>query len=257
MFRYFLLAVLFGFLLLVPTQLYLSKRQPVVSASVRGIILPHHDLAREYIFTSLDRLAKTHQYRTIIIIGPNHYQPESTLFLSTTSYFDYPLNTGVISDLVSKKLIYLDTTTAQNDHSLGNPISYLHQYFPTATFVPILSPAKFDPGKIKALANIISKNLPSDTLIVASVDFSHGRSVIEAIENNRQSEESIKNFEYSKIYQFRDDHLDSPPSIGLLLNIMQDIGSTNWNTWVSSHGSFIDDKFGELATSYLIGTFGN
>ena len=222
---------------------------------ISGIIIPHHDLAREYIISSLSQISQQHQYPTIVVIGPNHFQPSSASFLSTLSYNDYPIDSKIIKQLSLSEFIDLDTATCQGDHSLGIPLRYLRQYFPNALFVPILSPMNYNSDNIAKLSKTLTSLLPPDTLFVASVDFSHGKTLLEAVDKNRQSESAIRNFDYQQIYRFHDDHLDSPFSIGLLLNTMQNIGATNWQTWTSTHGSLIDNQLDLPATSYLIGVF--
>lgn len=247
-----LLIVVFSLLIL--AQVFLGTPTVVITPPV-GIIIPHHDLAREYIISSLSKIAQRHQYSTIVVVGPNHFLPAATTFLSTPSLDDYPIETKMVSQLLESGLVESNSMACERDHSLGSPLRYLKEYFPNAKFVPILAPMNFKSEKIINLAKLLTSNLPEETLYVASVDFSHGKSLLEAMGKNLESENAIESFDYGQIYQYQDDHLDSPASIGLLLNSMQNIGATKWSTTLSSHGSLIEEQLDLPATSYLIGIF--
>lgn len=227
----------------------------VKTQNIRGIILPHHDLAREYIVASLERISKNQNPKTVVIIGPNHYEPQAAKFISATNVLDYPVQEEFVNRLYMLQKTTLNQAAVENDHSIITPLSYLKNYFPDAEFIPLLAPPYFDTSDISQIAMYLSRSLPQDTLFVASVDFSHNTQAVEASTKNRQSEETIKNFDFETLYQYKDDHIDSPSSIGLLLSTMQRLGSTTWELWYDSHGAFIEDKAALQGTSYLIGVF--
>ena len=223
---------------------------------IKGIILPHHDLAKEYINSSLKNLSQNHSFSTIVIIGPNHFEEDFFKFKSTASLFDYPISEEYVYQLEDLGLVILDEETVEKEHSINVPISYLQRYFPDAKYIPIISPFYFNVDDITKIAAVLGTSLPDETLFVASVDFAHNKMLLEAMENNKEVEDVIKNFDYQKIYQFQDNHIDSPASLGLLLNIMQRLDSTKWELWYNSHGALIEDKHDLQGTSYLIGVFG-
>lgn len=222
---------------------------------VRGIILPHHELAKEFIISSLETISQNQNFSYIVLIGTNHYQPESSQFISSISLHDAPIAEEIVYKLEDSQEIILDSEAVKNDHSITTSLPYLKYYFPQAMFIPILAPAHFDDRDIVNLSATLKEYLPENTLYVASVDFSHGKMVLEAMEKNRETENAIKNFDYRKIYTFKDDHLDSPSSIGLLLQTMQQLGATKWQVWYDSHGAFIEDNYSLQGTSYLVGVF--
>lgn len=222
---------------------------------IKGIILPHHDLAKEYINSSLEKISKDQNYSNIVIIGPNHFEEDFAKFKSTDVLSNYPISEEYVYQLEDLGLVILDKETIEKEHSINVPISYLQRYFPDAKYIPIISPFYFSKSEISRIASVLSVTLPEDTLYIASVDFAHEKMLLEAMENNRETEEAIANFDYEKIYQFQDDHTDSPASLGLLLNIMQRLNTTNWETWYNSHGALIENKPDLQGTSYMIGVF--
>lgn len=222
---------------------------------IKGIILPHHELAKEYIISSLEKISQSQNFTHIVVIGPNHFQLNATQFVSTTSLFNYPISEKQVYKLKEIEGIILNTKIIEKEHSITIPASYLNKYFPEAKFIFLVVPSFFERSKISQIAEFLKENLPPETLYVASVDFSHGKMLLEAMEKNNETEEALRNFDYEKIYQFKDDHLDSPASIGLLMNLMSRIGATNWELWYNSHGAVIENKYNLQGTSYLIGVF--
>ena len=49
---------------------------------VFGLVIPHHDLADDLIINAIERSRKDPGYEKIVIIGPNHYFPNS-YFITT------------------------------------------------------------------------------------------------------------------------------------------------------------------------------
>src|SRR4030042_4202503 len=216
------------------TYKHISNQKKVAGVStgseqrqIKGIIIPHHDLAKQYIEESLDRIAQTQNPSNIVIIGPNHFQEGETRFISTDQLLGYSVSKEFVYKLQNAGLVTLSKETIENEHSITIPISYLHNYFPNANYITLIAPRYFDKNQIMQIATFLKACLPNDTLFVVSVDFTHNKMLLEAMENNKETESAIANFDYEKIYHLDDSYKDSPDSLGLLLNIMQGLGSTN------------------------------
>jgi AmmeMemoRadiSam system protein B len=256
---FFLIIVLAGFFVVRSYQ-HKSKVAGVNTMSdgqkVRGLIISHHDLTREYIIRTLDKLSKNNDYSYIVVFGPNHFYPDETAFLTSTKVFDYQIDGKEVQLLIdNRNNIIQDESRVEKEHSFNIPASYLRDYYPDAKFIPLVIPQNFDSGDIADIALFLSRSLPENTLYVASVDFSHEKTVLEAEDKNRQSQAAIANFDFESIYLYQSDHVDSPASIGLLLNVMKNLGSTKWNLWFDTHGAFIEDNPLLQGTSYLFGVF--
>ncbi len=222
---------------------------------IKGVIIPHHDLAKQYIEESLNRISQIQNPLNIVVIGPNHFQEGETRFISTDQLFNYPILKEFVYKLQNESLVALSKETVESEHSITVPILYLHNYFPNANFIPLIAPRYFDRSDISQIATFLKTSLPEDTLYVASVDFSHNKMLLEAMNKNKESESAIANFNYEKIYKFQDDYTDSPATLGLLLQIMQRLGATKWEKWYESHGALIAEKLDLQGTSYIIGIF--
>src|SRR4030043_405412 len=50
-----------------------------------GLIIPHHLLAKELINDTINKIEDKESYEMILLIGPNHFHPESNTFTTTDS----------------------------------------------------------------------------------------------------------------------------------------------------------------------------
>lgn len=228
----------------------------LANQSIVGLILPHHELAREYIIKAVEAVSSRHQYRTIVVLSPNHFRPQSYAFSTGRVVKDYPIATELVNQLSALDAqLVVDDQLASNDHGLFVPMSYLHHYFPQAQFVPLLFSPNFSLNQLEKFAKNLVLNLPSDTLYVASVDFSHNNMPLAAARYNAESITTIHSFDYAELLSYSDEHMDSPGAIGTLLKVMNLTGSYSWETWFNSHGSLLTDNPLLQGTSYVIGVF--
>lgn len=242
--------------------IYINNRSAQVAGTsgsiskVSGLILPHHDLAREIIIDSLQKITTIQDPQTIVVLSPNHFRPQSYTFTSTFRLGDFPLAQPLISDLHSfDPNLVLDADLLNNEHGLTVPMTYLHQFFPEARILPLAVSPFFTPDRLLSYAQKLNHLLPPDTLFVASVDFSHEHQALAAADYNTQTISTIQNFEYSKLYSYNNNFLDSPAAIAVLMHIMQLRGTASWQTWHSIHGATLTSDPILQGTSYVIGIF--
>jgi AmmeMemoRadiSam system protein B len=224
--------------------------------SVRGIVLPHHNLASNVIEESLARLGKDNQYSYIVVFSPNHFCSYCYTFTTADSVKNYNIAKEIVNRVVGfDSNIKIDRDLVENEHGITLPVLQLAKYFPQAKFVPIVISHSFNQTSLENMAKFLSDTLPADTLFVASSDFAHNQMLNQAMQGNKESIEAIANYDLDKIYNFQDDHVDSPASIAILMMIMQKFGATVWETWISTHGAILTDNPTLLGTSYVIGVF--
>ncbi|MCX7928666.1 MAG: AmmeMemoRadiSam system protein B [Patescibacteria group bacterium] len=126
--------------------------------------------------------------------------------------------------------VLVNSRIIEIEHSITVPVIYLREYFPNARIIPLIVSANFRKPDIDKYAKCFANIFPYDTVYIAAVDFSHGTSFEEGMTKNEESIKIISEFNYQKLYGLKDDHLDSPSAIGLLLKTMQSLNSTNWET---------------------------
>lgn len=212
---------------------------------IKGIILPHHDLAKEIFHTSLTRLKESQIPSTVVIYGTNHYFPEGQTFTTTQE----------IQSKYDLDNVLVDNEKIKKEHSIQTLTPYLNEYFPNANIIPIIISSRYEMNELDSMSKTLIKILPEDTLYIASVDFSHNNTVESGLEKNKESIEAISKFDYQKVLDYHDDHMDSPVAISVFMKTMENLNVKKWETWVSSHGGLIINNPLLNGTSYVVGVF--
>ncbi|MGD8744184.1 MAG: AmmeMemoRadiSam system protein B [Candidatus Woesebacteria bacterium] len=228
----------------------------IAESDVVGLVIPHHELADELIISAIEGSRKNLGYDKVVIIGPNHYFPNSHFITTTEKLGDYSVDYEYVDELNSTyDFVELNRQTLENEHSVGIPITYLKEAYPEAEFVPLIVSHHYNEEIMEELANSLSSEFSGNSLFVLAVDFAHNVGFVEAMENNDESVKSISNFDYESILAYDDRHMDSPLSTVLFLKVMERLGANNWKIMDSSHGSVILGIPDLQGTSYLTGVF--
>lgn len=214
---------------------------------MQGIILPHHELAKEILNQSFQKLKENSNPKTIVIYGANHYFPISETYTSTRQ---------IRNDFKLVNLLANDARV-EKDHSIQTLLPYIKEYFPEAKVIPILVSTRYQSleGLNSEVKNFLKAFGGEKTLYIASVDFAHNLSLEEGLSKNKESIENITNFDYENILKYQDDHIDSPLAITSLLLTMENLGATSWETWYTTHGALVTGNLDLNSTSYVIGSF--
>jgi AmmeMemoRadiSam system protein B len=216
-----------------------------IESNIKGIILPHHDLAKPIFHESLEKVKKVQYPSTIVIYGTNHYYPIGPIFTTTNE----------IKNELNLKLLVVNNDRIKKEHSIQTLLPYLNDYFPKSKIIPIIIGTEYDLSKINELGLFLTNTLPKDTLYIASVDFSHNSNIESGLSKNIESIDSISKFNYQKVQSYHDDHLDSPVAITTFMKTMEILNAKKWETWSSSHGGLITNTPNLIGTSYVVGIF--
>ncbi|MBA3063430.1 MAG: AmmeMemoRadiSam system protein B, partial [Atribacteria sp.] len=155
-----------------------GNKQDIVSG-----VVPHHLLAEEIIEDFFSYISSQGKPERIVILSPDHFQ--SGILMESNSFItvaldsnDKEFNNLKIDSLLGKKLagenkITLNSSAIIYDHGITNLIPYIKKYFPESKFLPILIPIDITKEQIEHLVKTINTETPAQTIIIASVDFSH------------------------------------------------------------------------------------
>lgn len=222
---------------------------------VRGGIIPHHLLPSKIIADFFERLS-TQQPKTLIIIGPNHY--EKGTFKVLTSRYDWETpfgllhpNEEIIDDLIQKRLLQVDEEVLPNDHAVAGILPFVKYYLPDTTIVPMLLSGKMNEQDVRLLAEGVSKHLDRDTVLVAAVDFSHYLTNQEAQEKDAVTLSVLKQYDYQRLLLLNNDYLDSPPSIAALLMTMRRVGALDMEVLHHTNSGEMLHNNKDQTTSYF------
>lgn len=223
--------------------------------SIRGGIVPHHLFASFIIADFFHRLSIQNP-STIILLGPNHYEKGS--FEVLTSIYNWDTSFGIVEPdenlakiLIDKNLVTVDEEILPNDHSLSALMPFIKYYMPNVKVVPILLSKRFSKEKSDVFADNLRKLMKENIVVVASVDFSHYLTSSQAKEKDEISLEIMKNFDYRRLYSLSNDYLDSPPSIGILLMLMQKLNTTDMEILYHTNSGELQNNNQVETTSYF------
>lgn len=208
-----------------------KKANKSTAYKITGGIIPH-DLDVGFILADFFNRLSWQKPTTIILLGPNHYERGNFKALTSLYSWDTPFGTvnpddSIINTLVNRNLVKIDEQTLPNDHAVAGSIPFIKYYMPEAKVVPILLSGKMTEDDSARLADNLKDFIKEDVVIVAPVDFSHYLTNQQAKQKDEITLGVLKNFDYRQLFSFNNDYLDSPPSIGTFLMVMQKLGTTH------------------------------
>jgi MEMO1 family protein len=226
---------------------------------LKGGIIPHHLVASDNI-ANFFRTLNSLNIKTIVLIGPNHYEKGDFDALTSNIGWDSPYgvvesDTQVIDELVIKNLAHIDDDTIEHDHSVASFTPFFRHFIPGTKIVPIILKRGFSVADAEILSDYLSQ-LPSDTFFIASVDFSHYLPKDIAYEKDIITEELLTKKNYSGLYQLNNDFIDSPSSIILLLKTMEKIKANNMEIFAHTNSANYPNSDQKNTTShYVVGFY--
>jgi AmmeMemoRadiSam system protein B len=248
---FLIVTVFLGIRELTTNKAPVSNRQ-----SISGLVLPHHELAKDLIIRAVNKIRIGQNPRFIVVFSPNHFRIQSETFTTAESSPDFPVAREVISQLKSAfPSLVIDNDLVSDEHGVKVPIKYLKPVFPGAKYVPILAAPYYTDQILRQMADTITRIMPNETLYVASVDFSHNNLPEPAEKYDSQTINTIRNFDYQNLYKYNDNYLDSPAAMATVMLIMEKLKATNIEVWENSHGAVLTGNRLLKGTSYVTGIF--
>lgn len=148
------------------------------------LIIPHHLVAEEQMKESLATVAKLRKEKgattkRIILLAPNHFFRGHAKVIA--EHRTWPLSKGTVKQdaafinaLAKQNLLEFEEKILENDHSITAPLPYIYAQFPDALYVPLILREPMTTNETDQLAKfLVTQTNPNDTLIIASIDFSH------------------------------------------------------------------------------------
>lgn len=227
----------------------------VTDYHILGGITPHH-LVAGFIFSDFYQRLAVQKPKTIILIGPNHYEHGHFPALTSRLGWETPFGTvtpnlTIIDDLVAHNLAQIDEEAVPNDHSTAGSMSYVKYYVPGATVVPIILSGKMSRDAIEKLSDHLATYLDQSTVLVAPVDFSHYLTSVQAESHDKETLSVMQSFDYSRLLTFGNDNVDSPVSIATLLMTMQKVGATKSQVIYNTNSGILAKDNHMQTTSYF------
>jgi len=212
------------------------KRSEKSKISIRGEIfggvVPHH-LLPSFIIADFFNILSKNPLKTIILIGPNHFEKGKEKALTGSYPFKTPfgityINNKIVNQLVDSKIAVINNEVLKNEHSICGLIPFIKYYLPNTSVVPLILSSSVNLKEAEKISEILKEYINNkEAIIVSSVDFSHYLINEEAKKRDKTTIDIIKKWDYKSLFNLNNDYLDSPPSLAILLLTMKKIGVNN------------------------------
>ncbi|MDD3284422.1 MAG: AmmeMemoRadiSam system protein B [Patescibacteria group bacterium] len=186
---------------------------------VYGGIIPHHLIVKDKIASFFEGI-KNENYKTIILVGPNHFDNGKNNIIASNAMWITPYgNIEPDSKLIKKLNLEISESPFDSEHSISGLVSFIKYSFPNTKIVPIIVKLGTTEEELTQLATTITNSVNIDeVLFISSIDFSHYQSSNTANFHDTRSNSIISSFDFDRIYQME---IDSPPSAYLLLKYLE------------------------------------
>jgi poly-gamma-glutamate synthesis protein (capsule biosynthesis protein) len=237
-----------------------GNKQDIVSG-----VVPHHLLAKEIIEDFFQHISSQEKAETIILLSPDHFNSGTLDDVNAFITLDWESGSKKeefdnikIDSLLGKRLadenkMVLNSSAIVYDHGITNLIPYIKKYFPETRFLPILIPIDITKEQMEHLVKTINKETPAQTIIIASVDFSHYLPPRAAGFHDKKSIRVLLNFEEDNFNDIEVDCWQALYAAGLFATLRHKTA-----IHIIAHKNSVDFSklYSELTTSYFSVAFG-
>ncbi|HYF05035.1 MAG TPA: AmmeMemoRadiSam system protein B [Patescibacteria group bacterium] len=223
-------------------------------SGIKGLIVPHHLLPSTMLSEAFQTLVQARP-RTVVLIGPNHHEVGTASIQHATFNWLTPFGQVYVNSSPENIFAPAKLEHAENEHSLSGMMPYIRTYLPKATVRSFMIRRYASVEELERFISKVKKLDTEETVYIASVDFSHYLSSSVAEANDAKTLAWIKSFSLKSIMNSNNDYMDSPPSIYVLLRLMQEFKTTKFTLLGNTNsGRILKDPYIET-TSYITATF--
>ncbi|MFA5770939.1 MAG: AmmeMemoRadiSam system protein B [Patescibacteria group bacterium] len=229
----------------------INKNEKPDKNHVYGGVVPHHLMVQDFIDDFFGRL-KEQKYKTIVIISPNHFSVGNKNILFSESNWETPSGKLMVDDRLAsaaqKAGFISEEEPFAQEHGISGLTPFVKKYFPEAKFIPFIIKNNATPAEVSALTDFLVKNIDiNNTLVLASVDFSHYQPTSVADFHDLKSVNSIQAFDDIGISRAE---VDSPLSLLALSGYLKSIGAKDSSLLYSTNSGRLINKKDEPTTSH-------
>jgi AmmeMemoRadiSam system protein B len=226
--------------------------------SITGGVVPHHLLAKEIIEDFFEFVSKQQHPETIILFSPDHFNCSALKADNSFISVDWEkgfielegvsVNTELLKRLAITNNILSDRNAVIAEFGITNLLPFIKKYLPETKIIPVLIPENVSREQLNQLASTIEMFSPANTLLVASVDFSHYLPAEAAKFHDLKSIRVLLNFEEE---EFENIEVDSWQAL-YLVRLFAGLRGCEYPTAIARKNSvdFIQHDF-DSTTSYF------
>ncbi|MFA6422414.1 MAG: AmmeMemoRadiSam system protein B [Candidatus Buchananbacteria bacterium] len=232
--------------------------------AVKGTIVNHHLLAGKLIAKTICNVA-TDKKLTIVLLSPNHFSNGQSHVIVSPNAWQTPYgilsqDVKIINDLSAQKIAVIDNAPFKFEHGIYGVIPFIKKAIPNAKIVPIIIKDSTTKEEKENLEKYLIESLPKDSIIIASLDFSHYLTSDQADISDQKSLEILNSFDLEKLKDLnpnsKPDNVDSLPALEIFLSAMKEKGAVNFQMIDNTNSAkLIGDLSIKETTSYIVGLF--
>ena len=239
---------------------YLGLEQPnyqqKFSEKVYGGIVSHHLLTADDMGKFFAEFTDQ-SVSTIVMIGPNHFSIDEPRIAVSRQAYETPWgevlpDLTVIDDLIKTGIMTHNENPFIYEHSISAVVPFVAHYLPDTKLVSIILRSESDPWQLDQLVEELLEILPKDSIVVASVDFSHHLNRLGSSFHDVASRSAIRSFDLERVLNLE---IDSPPSIYTLLSYLELKRSGKMSLLNTNSTQYTGNEASEDVTSYLFSHF--
>lgn len=234
-----------------------KKQLYSLSGEPKTALVNHHLLASPLIAEVFQNLASK-QISTVVLLSPNHFSSgegeviSSRLPWKTPYGFLFP-DTEIISQIEGEAILNIDEFPFEKEHGISNIVPFIKKSFPNAKVIPLIFRDGTSKEQSERIAHSLSKNLPQNALVIASVDFSHDLISDAADFHDAKSRAVLANLDINGIDST---DIDSKPALGTLLRYSTLVNAETFTLLGNTNSAKIIGRPNqEMPTSYITGIF--
>ena len=234
-----------------------AKVPPAAAApGARGVV-PHQLPGSPLIARLFAAAARGRHPSVVVVLAPNHRLRGAGRLLVSDHDWETPFGLLRADREMARAL---DESGAARmgpepfaaEHSVGVLVPFVQHYLPEARVLPVLL-GHPDAPAVRRLVHVLDSLLPPDTLVVASVDFSHYLPRRQSDAKDRETLEWLRAFDLDRLFRARPDHADCPEALVALLLLMQRRGSGRMHVWGHDNsGALAHDDHGPTTGYYCL-----
>jgi AmmeMemoRadiSam system protein B len=223
---------------------------------IRGILVNHHLLASSFIAESFNQVATTAPL-TVLLISPNHFDAGKANIITSAEAWKTPYgvlepNVGLINQLATRDIISVEEDPFGQEHGITGIVAFVKKTLPNSKIVPVIFRNRMTLSQSITAADQLYTQLPENTLVVGSFDFSHYLTNRAADFHDVSNIAVLNNFDFSKIYNL---DIDSRPGLAFFLELMKNYKAQNFHMLEHSNSAKLVREDILETTSYLTGYF--
>lgn len=195
---------------------------------IGGGIVNHHLLASGLVSDFFCRVSDK-KINRVILLSPNHFGLGSGWLVTGAN--DWQAAAGAImtdrigaEKLAEEKIALIDDRVFAQEHGIGNLMPLVKAYFPNAKVLPIIVKENIPLNRQEELVSALLKIADDETIIIASLDFSHDLSLAEAQVRDEETLKILTDLDYGRIGELNQlgqaANVDSPAVLNIFLRLM-------------------------------------